>query len=161
MTSQAAESVTLTQAQRDEIQALIARRKGQRGALIPLLHDVQEAIGWVPDAVVPMLAEGLNLSRADVHGVLTFYHDFRRAPAPARVVKICRAEACQARGGAAVETALRAKYAGSDIAIEPIYCLGLCASGPSALVDGVPVGHVAADTDFVIDAAQAGPARAV
>jgi len=160
MTQHTAEPIALTEAQHEEIRALIARRRGQRGALIPLLHDVQEALGWVPDAVVPLLAEGLNLSRADVHGVLTFYHDFRRAPAPAHVVKLCRAEACQARGGAAVETALRAKYAGSDIAIEPVYCLGLCASGPSALIDGLPVGHVSAETSLAIADHKASPARA-
>jgi formate dehydrogenase subunit gamma len=130
--------------------AVIASHAGMRGAMLPLLHAVQEAIGYVPDDLVPEIASALNISKADVHGVITFYHDFRRRPAGAHVVKICRAEACQARGGAAIEAAAAEQFGialGSSstdgrVTLEPIYCLGLCAVGPAALVDGVPVARV-------------------
>jgi formate dehydrogenase subunit gamma len=122
----------------------------ERGALLPVLHAIQEELGFVPDALVADLAYRLNLSRADVHGVLTFYHDFRRRPAGRHVVKVCRAEACQARGGSAIEEAA-AKRLGvamggtrddGQVTLEPVYCLGLCATGPNLLVDGRPVSRV-------------------
>lgn len=123
---------------------------GTRGALLPLLHRVQDEIGWVPDEAVPLIAKALNLSRAEVHGVVTFYHDFRRAPAGRHVIKLCRAESCQARGSVAVEQALSdrldvamdATRADGRVSLEAIYCLGLCASGPNALVDGAPLSRI-------------------
>ena len=132
------------------VSRLLARIADRRGALLPLLHATQEELGHVPDTLVPAIADGLNLSRADVHGVLTFYHDFRRKPAGAHVVKLCRAEACQARGGAAIEAAaadrlgvaMGATRADGQVTLEPIYCLGLCATGPNALVDGRPVSRI-------------------
>lgn len=81
----------------EDIAAVVARASGQEGALLPVLHDVQDTFGWVPDDAVPVIATALNLSRAEVHGVLTFYHDFRREPAGRHVIKLCQAEACQAR----------------------------------------------------------------
>lgn len=122
----------------------------RRGALLPLLHAVQAEMGHVPDAAVPHIAAALNLSRAEVHGVVTFYHDFRRAPAGAHVVKLCRAEACQARGGAAIEAAAAERFgvamgatrSDGRVTLEPVYCLGLCATGPNALVDGRPVSRI-------------------
>jgi formate dehydrogenase subunit gamma len=139
-----------TQAMAEEIARLIARHVGHRGALLPLLHDVQAALGYVPDEAVPDIANGLNLSRAEVHGVVTFYHDFRRAPPARHVLRLCRAEACQARGGLAVETAAAERLsvamgetrADGQVALEPAYCLGLCAIGPSALADGAPVARL-------------------
>ena len=139
-----------TVAMAEEIARLVARHAGRRGALLPLLHDVQAVFGCIPDAAVPGIAHGLNLSRAEVHGVITFYHDFRRA-APARhVLRLCRAEACQARGGVAVEAAAVERFgvamggtrADGQAALEPAYCLGLCAIGPSAFVDGKPVARL-------------------
>lgn len=135
---------------REQALAVIAAHASQRGAMLPLLHAVQRAIGFVPDDLVPDIAAALNVSRADVHGVVTFYHDFRRAPAGTHVVKICRAEACQARGGAAIEAAAAERFglamgetsADGRVTLEAIYCLGLCAVGPSALVDGVPMARV-------------------
>ncbi|HET6523127.1 NAD(P)H-dependent oxidoreductase subunit E [Sphingopyxis sp.] len=121
-----------------------------REQLLPLLHALQHEIGYVDDACVPLLASALNLSRADVHGVITFYHDFRRRPAGRHVVKLCRAESCQARGGVGIEAAA-AKRLGvamgetrrdGQVSLEPIYCLGLCAIGPNALVDGRPVARI-------------------
>lgn len=111
--------------------SIVARHAGRDGALLPVLHDVQAAFGFIPDAAVAFVAGALNLSRAEVHGVVTFYHDFRTEPAARPVVKLCRAEACQARG---VE-ALAARAANrADVAVEAVYCLGLCASGPAALI---------------------------
>lgn len=115
----------------------------ERTQLLPLLHDVQAEFGYIDDAIVPLIAKALNLTRADVHGVVTFYHDFRRKPAGRHVVKLCRAEACQARGGAAVEAAAEAALrvtmgetrADGAVSLEPIYCLGLCAIGPAAMVN--------------------------
>jgi formate dehydrogenase subunit gamma len=135
---------------RDQAHAVIAAHASMRGALLPLLHAVQRAIGFVPDDLVPEIALALNISKADVHGVITFYHDFRRRPAGRHVVKICRAESCQARGGAAIEAeaaerlgvAMGETRADGKVTLEAIYCLGLCASGPSALVDGVPIARV-------------------
>jgi len=127
-----------------------ARLAGQRGALLPLLHAVQEEIGHVPDEAVPHIADALNLSRAEVHGVITFYHDYRRKPAGAHVVKLCRAEACQARGGAAIEVAMAERLGvamgntrdDGRVTLEPVYCLGLCATGPNALIDDRPVSRI-------------------
>lgn len=121
-----------------------------RGALLPLLHALQEEFGYIDDALVPHVAEALNFSRADVHGVVTFYHDFRRRPAGRHVVKLCRAESCQARGGRAIEQAaierlgvpMGATRADGQVTLEPVYCLGLCATGPNATVDGVPVSRI-------------------
>lgn len=136
--------------ERARIGALLARHAGERGALLPLLHALQQEIGWIPDMIVPEIAEVLNLSRAEVHGVVSFYHDFRRAPAGRHIVKICRAEACQARGGAAIEAAAAERLGvamgrtrpDGAVTLEPVYCLGLCATGPNAMVDGVPVSRV-------------------
>lgn len=121
-----------------------------RDRLLPLLHWVQEETGYIDDHVVPAIARALNLSRADVHGVVTFYHDFRRAPAGRHVVKLCRAESCQARGGAAMEAAAAQRLGvamggtrrDGQVTLEPVYCLGLCAVGPNALVDGRPVARI-------------------
>ena len=129
---------------------LAAAHRGRRGALLPLLHDLQEEIGQVSDAAVAAVAAELNLSRAEVHGVVTFYHDFRRVPAGRHVVKYCRAESCQSRGGGAIEAALAerldvamgATRADGQVTLEPVYCLGLCAIGPNALVDGEPVAKI-------------------
>ncbi|MDF2998027.1 MAG: dehydrogenase (ubiquinone) 24 kDa subunit [Xanthobacteraceae bacterium] len=114
------------------------------GPLMPMLHAVQETFGHVPEAVVPILAETLNISRAEVHGVVTFYHDFRHEPAGRHVLKLCRAEACQAAGGDALAEHVEARLgchlgettADGRVTIEPIYCLGLCATAPSAMLDG-------------------------
>jgi len=121
-----------------------------RDKLLPLLHAVQHEAGHVDDALIPTIAQALNLSRADVHGVISFYHDFRRT-APARhVVKLCRAESCQARGGALIEAAAESRLGtrmgevrgDGHVALEPVYCLGLCAVGPNALVDGRPIARI-------------------
>ncbi|EPR14965.1 ATP synthase subunit E [Sphingobium indicum IP26] len=121
-----------------------------RDRLLPLLHMLQEEIGFIDGSAIKIIAEKLNLTRADVHGVVTFYHDFRRSPAGRHVVKFCRAESCQARGAAAMEKAAAERLGVSmgetrsdgQVTLEPIYCLGLCAVGPNALVDGRPVARI-------------------
>ncbi|PNP95442.1 formate dehydrogenase subunit gamma [Sphingobium sp. SA916] len=121
-----------------------------RDRLLPLLHMLQEEIGFIDDAAIPAIATALNLSRADVHGVVTFYHDFRRTPAGRHVVKLCRAESCQARGATAIEKAATDRLGvpmgetrpDGQVTLEPVYCLGLCAVGPNALVDGRPVARI-------------------
>lgn len=114
----------------ERIAGILRRHEGRDGALLPILNDVQAEFGHVPGGAVPLIAESLNLSRADVHGVVTFYHDYKSAPAGRPVVKLCRAEACQARG---VEALVAVFEADERIEVETVYCLGLCASGPAAM----------------------------
>jgi formate dehydrogenase subunit gamma len=125
------------------VAALIAQHRHLPGALMPLLHAVQDALGHVPDDVVPQIAAALNLSRAEVHGVVTYYHHFRREPAGRTVVQVCRAEACQSCGADALfahaqeRLGCTAHHTSADGActLEPVYCLGLCASSPAIRVD--------------------------
>ncbi|MFB2531574.1 formate dehydrogenase subunit gamma [Paracoccus sp. p4-l81] len=128
--------------QTDAIRAIIQSQMGLEGPLLPILHALQREYGHVPQDAVPLIADALNIGRAEVHGVMTFYHDFREVPAGRHVVKICRAEACQARGSEAVAEAALARLglawhgtsANGAVTVEPVYCLGLCASGPAAIV---------------------------
>ncbi|WP_342363271.1 formate dehydrogenase subunit gamma [Terrarubrum flagellatum] len=127
---------------------IIAEHAALEGATLPIMHAMQEAFGHVPDAAVPMIADALNLSRAEIHGCLTFYHDFRRQPAGRHVVKLCRAEACQSVGADALHADIKRELnvdwhettADGEVTIEPVFCLGLCTCGPAALIDGKPVG---------------------
>lgn len=129
---------------------IIAEHAKQEGATLVILHALQEAFGYVPEAAIPMVAQALNLSRAEVHGVFTFYHDFRHKPAGRHVLKLCRAEACQAAGGDALAARAEAKLgvslghttADDRVTLEPIYCLGLCATAPSAMLDGRLIGRL-------------------
>lgn len=129
---------------------ILRAHEGMEGPLLPILHAIQAAYGYVPRDALPIIALGLNLTRAEVHGVMSFYHDFREDPAGRHVLKLCRAEACQSMG--ADRIAARAKGAlGIDwhettqdgaVTLEPVFCLGLCACAPAALVDGRVVGRV-------------------
>lgn len=129
---------------------IISEQRGLEGPLLPILHAVQQAFGCVPESAVPVIAEALNLSRAEVHGVVTFYHDFKSEPQGRRVLKLCRAEACQAAGGDALaaraELKLGVSIGGTTgdrrVTLEPVYCLGLCATAPSAMLDGRVVGRL-------------------
>jgi len=129
---------------------IIAAHSHHEGPTIVILHAIQDAFGYVPEPAVPMIADALNLSRAEVHGVFTFYHDFRHKPAGKHVLKLCRAEACQAAGGDALAAhaekklgvALGNTTADGCVTLEPIYCLGLCATAPSAMLDGRVVGRL-------------------
>lgn len=115
----------------DALDRIIAAHAGREGPLLPILHDVQAAFGCIDTAAEARIAAALNLGRAEVHGVVSFYHDFTAAPDPRPRVDLCGAEACQARGGAAVAEAARAA-AGSRVRIGTVYCLGLCGVGPAA-----------------------------
>jgi formate dehydrogenase subunit gamma len=117
------------------ISRLINTHRQRADALMPLLHDVQDALGYIPSESVPAIAEGLNLSRAEVHGVISFYHHFRSTPPARNVIRLCRAEACQARGSEALAVHAHAVVQGRDLDLETVYCLGLCASGPAMQID--------------------------
>ena len=129
---------------------IIAEHTHLEGATLVILHALQEAFGYVPEPAIPMIASALNLSRAEVHGVFTFYHDFRHKPAGRHVLKLCRAEACQAAGGDALTARAEAKLGiaigtttpDDRVTLEPIYCLGLCATAPSAMLDRRVVGRL-------------------
>ncbi len=133
-----------------QVTEILALHQGREGALLPILHDIQAAFGMVPQEVLPQIAKALNISKAEVHGVVTFYHDFRDRRAGAHVVKLCRAEACQAVGAdrvaAHAQNVLGIDWHGTTpdgrLTLEPVFCLGLCACGPAALVDGRVVGRV-------------------
>lgn len=133
--------------------AVISELKNLEGPLIPILHGVQEEFGYVPQETLPIIAEALNLSRAEVHGVFTFYHDFRHHPAGRHVLKVCQAEACQSMGSDAVAAQIKQKLGigfhettkDGAVTLEPIYCLGLCACAPAAMLDGEVIGRLDAD----------------
>jgi formate dehydrogenase subunit gamma len=140
---------------------IVAANANLEGPLLPILHALQEAFGCVPAEAVPFLAQALNLSRAEVYGVVSFYHDFRSEPAGRVLVKLCRAEACQSMGGPAAAEALLARCnlrwhetsADGALTIEPVYCLGLCAVAPAALINERLVGR--AGPERLIEAVEA------
>ena len=124
--------------------AVIDSMKSMEGPLLPILHGIQEEFGYVPQDTLPLIASALNLSRAEVHGVMTFYHDYRDHPAGRHVLKLCRAEACQSMGGDRLAERVK-ELLGIDfhqttldgsVTLEPVYCLGLCACSPAAMLDG-------------------------
>jgi formate dehydrogenase subunit gamma len=132
------------------VHVALQRLAQEPGPLLEILHAVQNDLGCVPPEAVPLIAEGLNLSRAEVHGVISFYHHFRQRPVGRLHVQLCRAEACQARGGEEQARHARARYgvdfgetrADGKVTLESVYCLGLCACGPAALVNGRPEGAI-------------------
>ncbi len=143
---------SLSAAERRAIEDSCTRLKELPGALMPILHDVQRQLGFVPHDGVPVIARALNLSLADVHGVLTFYHYFRKQRSGRHVVHLCRAEACQAVGAFALEAhakrSLGIDYHGTtadgSLSLEPVYCLGNCSLGPSIMIDETLHGRVSA-----------------
>jgi formate dehydrogenase subunit gamma len=149
----------------DLARAIIDRRKTIPGAALPILHDLQSAFGYVDDAAVAMMAEALNQSKAELFGVVSFYHDFRRAPAQGRVLKLCRAESCQALGCEDLVAHLVERH-GVDpdgdnerggLRVETVYCLGNCALSPAALFDGEPIGRLDRDAiDGLVARAEGG-----
>ena len=133
----------------DRLREIIADHIALEGPLLPILHAVQHEWGHIPEPAVPAIAQALNLGRAEVHGVVSFYHDFRGSPAGQHVVKVCAAEACQAQGGRDLVAATLKAFGLSTygttpdgkVTVEPIYCLGLCACGPAAMVNGQLLGR--------------------
>jgi formate dehydrogenase subunit gamma len=131
----------------------VAAHQGEHGALLPILHEIQAEFGFVDPDAIPVIAQGLNLSRAEVFGVVTFYRDFRQVPPGRTVVRVCRAEACQAVGSEALAGHAEARLgvgfggttAGGGVSLESVFCLGNCALGPSVQVGGRLYGRVDAD----------------
>jgi formate dehydrogenase subunit gamma len=117
------------------LNTIFSKHREQAGALLPILHDIQHALGYVPDDAVPLIAKELNLSRAEVHGVITYYHHFRQTPPAKHTVHVCCAEACQANGSEALANHAAARLQTGDITMEPVYCLGLCSVGPAIQID--------------------------
>ena len=130
-----------------QISAIIAARKGQEGPLLPILHDLQDAFGFVPESAHAPICAALGITQAELHGVVHFYHDFRSEPAKRHVIRVCRAEACQSMGAegmiARLEAALGVKLGSSSdtVSLEAVYCLGLCACGPAAQVNDQLIGR--------------------
>jgi formate dehydrogenase subunit gamma len=143
------------------ILAIVERHRHRAGPLIEILHEVQANFGCVPPGTVPVLAHALNLSRAEVHGVVTFYHHFRTRPPGRHVLQICRAESCQAAGGRAIEQHAKKRLgvdfggttADGRVTLEAVYCLGLCACSPAAMLDDEVHGRVTPERlDALLDA---------
>ena len=130
--------------------AIIQGLKGLEGPLLPILHGIQEEFGHVPQDALPVIAEALNISRAEVHGVVTFYHDYRSHPAGRHVLKLCQAESCQSMGSDAIAAKLKQLLGigfhettrDGSVTLEPVYCLGLCACSPAAMLDGQVIGRL-------------------
>jgi formate dehydrogenase subunit gamma len=144
-------AVSREESQHDaEIRQLAQARAAEAGALLPILHAIQDRLGYVPETAVPIVAEVLNLSRAEVHGVVTFYHFFRTKPPGKQTLYVCRAEACQSMGSRALENYARKKLgvdfhettADGRFSLEPVYCLGNCACSPAVMVDETVYGRV-------------------
>lgn len=132
---------------------MIDRRRSAAGAALPILHDLQNQFGYIDDAAVPLLADALNISKAEVLGVVSFYHDFRRSPVDGRVLKMCRAESCQAMGCEDLVAHLESRHGivaddldtSAALHVETVYCLGNCALSPAAMLDGEPIGRINRD----------------
>ena len=130
--------------------AIIQEMRGLEGPLLPILHGIQEEFGHVPQDSLPVIAEALNISRAEVHGVVSFYHDYRSHPAGRHVLKLCQAESCQSMGSDAVAAKIKQLLGigfhettrDGSVTLEPVYCLGLCACSPSAMLDGEVIGRL-------------------
>lgn len=145
MHTQTADAATAAQ-----IATVIAPLIAVEGAGLPMLHAIQDEFGFIPDAAIPVVADALNMSRAEIHGLVSFYHDFRREPAGRTVLRLCRAEACQAGGAERVaEHATRRlgiawheTTPDGAITLEPVFCLGLCAAAPCAMVNALPVARL-------------------
>jgi len=149
---------------REVVEGAIERHRGKVGALMPVLHSIQELFGFIPKDAVPMVASALNLSRAEIHGVMSFYHDFRSEPAGEYTVQVCRAEACQAMGARELEAHARKRLGigfgetttDGRFTLEPVYCLGNCACSPSIRIHDETFARVSTEKfDSLIDALEA------
>jgi formate dehydrogenase subunit gamma len=148
-------------------QALIDQKRDTPGATLPILHDLQEHFGYIDDAAIPLIAEALNISRAETLGVVSFYHDFRRTPVDGHALKLCRAESCQSMGCEDLVSHLELRHGikvddgadSSGLHVETVYCLGNCALSPAALLDGAPVARLDRDRIDAIVAAARGKAQ--
>lgn len=133
--------------------AVLQELKNLEGPLLPILHGIQDEFGYVPREALPLIASELNLSRAEVHGVVTFYHDYRSHPAGRHVLKVCQAESCQSMGSDAVAARFKQLLGigfhettrDGAVTLEPVYCLGMCACSPAAMLDGELIGRLDAE----------------
>ncbi|MEN8887983.1 MAG: NAD(P)H-dependent oxidoreductase subunit E [Celeribacter marinus] len=138
----------------DTLSRLIARHRDSEGPLLPILHDMMEAFGHIDEGTYPQLSRALGITRAEIHGVVSFYHDFKTRSNGHHTIKLCRAEACQSVGATETQSALFDRLGLTDfgttpdgrVTVEAVYCLGLCACGPAALVDTQPRGRVSAQS---------------
>jgi formate dehydrogenase subunit gamma len=133
------DAATATSYDPEAVARVIAQRAHLDGPLLPILHGVQDALGWVPAEAVGQIAKALSLSRAEVHGVVTYYHHFRQQPPRGPVLQVCRAESCRSVGG---EALLAHARAAGRCEVEPVYCLGLCALSPAVMFGHQPHGRV-------------------
>lgn len=146
--------MTQTNIANPKIQEVIASLKDKPGALLPILHGIQDSLGYVPADLVPTIADALNLSRAEVHGVISFYHYFRDTPPGKKTIHLCRAESCQAMGSAKLEVHVKNRLGidyhettqDGSFSLEPVYCLGLCACSPSMQIGDEVYGRVSAES---------------
>lgn len=135
------------------VNAALEKHLDMEGSLLPILHEVQDAIGYIPSEAIDMIGKGINRSRAEVHGVVSFYHHFRQHKPGKHIIEVCRSEACQAMGATEVVEDLKSKLgidfhettADAQITLEPIYCLGHCACAPALMIDGVPKARISVD----------------
>jgi formate dehydrogenase subunit gamma len=147
----------------DLARTLIDRKRDIPGATLPILHDLQEQFGYIDDRVIPLVADALNISRAETLGVISFYHDFRRSPVDGHALKLCRAESCQSLGCEDLVSHLELRHGikvddednNSALHVDTVYCLGNCALSPAALLNGAPIGRLDRDQiDAIVAAAQ-------
>jgi formate dehydrogenase subunit gamma len=146
----------------DLARTLIDRKRDIPGATLAILHDLQEQFGYIDDSAIPLIADALNISRAETLGVISFYHDFHRSPLDGRVLKLCRAESCQSMGCEDLVSHLEHRHGikvddetHSGLHVKTVYCLGNCALSPAALLDGAPIGRLDQDRiDAIVAAAQ-------
>jgi formate dehydrogenase subunit gamma len=155
---------TLPSSQADAVLRIVADLKSRPGPLLEVLHAIQAELGYVPEDAVPLVAQGLNISRAEVHGVVTFYHYFRRSPPGKHVVSLCRAEACQSMGADALAEHVKNRLGvdfhettnDGQFSLEPVFCLGNCACSPAAMVDGELLGRLTPERIDAVIAARSG-----
>jgi formate dehydrogenase subunit gamma len=155
---------TLPANQADTVLQIVSDLKGRPGPLLEVLHAIQTALGYVPEGAVALVAQGLNISRAEVHGVVTFYHYFRRTPPGKHVVSLCRAEACQSMGADALAEHVKNRLGvdfhettdDGQFSLEPVFCLGNCACSPAAMVDGELHGRLTPERIDAVIAARSG-----
>lgn len=137
----------------EAVAGILGRWRDIPGNLMPILHEIQGALGYIPPESVPQIARALNQSRAEVHGVISFYHDFRTAPGGRRTLKVCQAESCQAMGSRALTASIESRLGcglgettpDGEVTLEAVYCLGLCACSPAVMIDDEPLGRATVD----------------
>ena len=149
---------------KNAVTLVIDSLKDKPGAMLPILHGIQDTLGYIPKGSVPIIASALNVSRAEVHGVITFYHYFRESPPGKHTIHVCRAESCQAMNGAELETHAKAKLGidyhettqDGNFSLEPVYCLGNCGCSPAVSIDGEVYGRVSPERfDEILDEVRA------